>query len=109
MAFAALGCQRVVLSDVAAVLPLLKHNAQVNMSSSALKASGSHLAGQVAAVEVCELDWLQPVQWEGVGGPFDYVLAADCVYEEALVEHLVSVVEAVASPRATGMFWGGAE
>lgn len=58
--------------------------------------------GQLATVDVCELDWLKPEQWTSAGGPFDYVLAADCVYEEGLVEHLVSVVEAVASPRATG-------
>ena len=68
-----------------------------------LPASGSHLAGQVATVNVCELDWLCSDQWADLRAqPFDYVLAADCIYEEGLVAHLLTVVNAVAAPRATG-------
>lgn len=133
-AFAAMGCQQVVLTDVQAVLPLLRHNVNVNMSPSALKglslsrcfgctcplilcttqlhaystqvdtASRSHLAGQVAQVDVCELDWLCPEQWHAMQSKaFDYVLAADCIYEEGLVAHLLTVVNAMAAPRATGI------
>ena len=38
----------------------------------------SPLAGSVGAMSVRELDWSVPAHREGVG-PYDFVLAADCV------------------------------
>lgn len=43
-----------------------------------LAAMGSVLAGNVGTVSVREVDWAVPSHRDGLG-PFDYILAADCV------------------------------
>ena len=39
-------------------------------------------AGVVGKVDVKELDWAQPQQYAAFQPPYDYILAADCVYSE---------------------------
>ncbi|KAK9830946.1 hypothetical protein WJX81_000881 [Elliptochloris bilobata] len=92
---------RVMLTDTAAVLPLLARNYEANLSPAALRSSGSELAGAVGPVEVRELDWFQPEQVAAAGGPYDFILAADCVYNEALVDTLLRVVLALSNKRTT--------
>lgn len=57
---------------------------------------------EVGSVSVAELDWENPAHYEAVGGPFDFVLAADCVYRERLVEDLLRTVLAVTTHKSTG-------
>ena len=51
---------------------------------------------------VQELDWTQPEQFAATDPPFDFVLAADCVYHEELLEHFFAAVMAVVSAKTTG-------
>lgn len=53
-------------------------------------------------MRVQALDWNSPEDVSDAGGPFQYVLAADCVYHEEHVEPLYRVVLALADLRSTG-------
>ena len=65
-------------------------------------AMDSDWSGNVGAVEVRELDWAVPAQAEAAGGPFDFVVAADCVYHEQIVESFLQTVMTVTDHRSTG-------
>ncbi len=56
------------------------------------------------AVRVQALDWNSPLDIQAAGGPFQYVLAADCVYHENHVEPLYRVVVALTDAKSTGLF-----
>lgn len=63
--------------------------------------SESHLAS-CGAVTVAELDWTQPAHYAALcQPPFDYVLAADCIYHETLLRHLYRVLLAITNERST--------
>lgn len=102
MDFSLLGAS-VVLTDVGEdVLSLLRRNVDTNLTPSALKLNDVAWAVSAAgAVSVAELDWSRPEQYSAVRGdaPFDFVLAADCVYSEAAVPHFLAVVLAMTGPR----------
>lgn len=98
IALALLGCD-VLLTDMKEVLPLLRNNYERNISPSALRAMGSPLAGSVGTVAVQELDWAVAAQREALD-TFDYVIAADCVYHEHLLEDLLATVLHVTNPRS---------
>ncbi len=55
------------------------------------------------AVRVQALDWNSASDVQAAGGPFQYVLAADCVYNENHVEPLYSVVLALTNAKSTGL------
>lgn len=59
----------------------------------------------VGHVTVQELDWSIPDQYSAVIPPFDYVLAADCVYHEHIIEDLLRTVLAVTHSKSIGTFW----
>ena len=63
---------------------------------------GQESANMVGHVTVQELDWSIPDQYETVDSPFDYVLAADCVYHEQIVEDFLRTVLAVTHSKSTG-------
>ncbi|KAI8463627.1 MAG: putative methyltransferase-domain-containing protein, partial [Monoraphidium minutum] len=71
-------------------------------------ASGAH-AEASGRVAVAELDWSQPSHFTGGGeggrgviaGPYDYILAADCIYHEHLVRHLYRALLALSDCRST--------
>ena len=65
-------------------------------------AMGSDWAGNIGSVAVAELDWAVPEHARAAGGPFDVVLAADCVYHEEIVEDLLRTVLAITDHRSTG-------
>ena len=54
-------------------------------------------------VRVQALDWNSPSDVQAAGGPFHYVLAADCVYNEMHVEPLYNVVVALTDAKSTGL------
>ena len=62
----------------------------------------SSWSGNVGAVEVRELDWVVPHQAEGAGGPFEFVVAADCIYHEQIVEDFLRTVLTITDHRSTG-------
>lgn len=57
----------------------------------------------VGHVTVQELDWSNPDHYSAVNPPFDYALAADCVYHEQIVEDFLRTVLAVTHSKSTGM------
>ena len=83
----------VVLTDKADVLPHVERNLVANRE-------GLARAGVVATA--LPLDWVasSPSEWESAlaGGPFDLVLAADCVYELPLLDALVGVALRALAP-----------
>ena len=56
----------------------------------------------VGIVTVQELDWYKPDQYEPMQGQVDYIIAADCVYHEIIIEELLKTVLALLAPRGTG-------
>ncbi len=58
-------------------------------------------------MSVAELDWSQPAHFTGggeggkgvVAPPYDYILAADCIYHEHLVRHLYRALLALSNER----------
>lgn len=127
-AFALLGCDTTV-TDTAEVVCLLQRNYENNLSPAALTggsaASGSvfksssyimqalhtvcraglEVSNMVGHVTVQELDWSIPDHYSAVIPPFDYVLAADCVYHEHIIEDLLRTVLAVTHNKSIGRFW----
>jgi protein N-lysine methyltransferase METTL21D len=80
----------VTLTDVADVLPLLRTNVASNFSTSSWS---QHVAlrDQFGSIKVCELDWTHPEQLVNFV-PVDFILAADCVYHETLLQDLLRVI-----------------
>ena len=64
--------------------------------------AGQDMSNMVGHVTVQELDWSIPEQYSAVDPPFDYVLAADCVYHEQIVEDFLRTVLAVTHSKSTG-------
>jgi len=62
------GCEEVVLTDLASVLPYLQKNARF-----------------IPGVRVLEFPWGEPPEQYGLGVPYDLILAADCIYDVAQV------------------------
>ena len=63
---------------------------------------GQDVSATVGHVTVQELDWSIPDHYSAVSPPFDYVLAADCVYHEHIVEDFLCTVLAVTHKKSTG-------
>ncbi|CAN7091371.1 protein N-lysine methyltransferase METTL21A [Brassica rapa] len=106
MAFHLLGLTEIVLTDMVQVMPALKHNLKRNKA-----ALGKYLKTSV----VC---WNNRDQISALNPPFDLVIAADVVYIEESVGHLVTAMESlmkedgavllgyqVRSPEADKLFW----
>ncbi|KAG2496390.1 hypothetical protein HYH03_005617 [Edaphochlamys debaryana] len=106
MAFAMVGAD-VVLTDAAEVLGLLRVNAENNMSPAAIRLARGHQHGTWAdsagGVTVAELDWTKPEQCHAppLSPPYDFVLAADCIYHETLTEHFHRTVMDVTNEKST--------
>lgn len=101
MAFALLGADVVLTDTTEPVLALLRRNAEANMAPAALRlrAGAGGAAADAGAVTVAELDWTCPAHFAPLHPPFDYVIAADCVYSETAVPHFLAAVDALAGPR----------
>ncbi|CAI9089309.1 OLC1v1023866C1 [Oldenlandia corymbosa var. corymbosa] len=101
-----LGLKDVVVTDIAPVMPALKHNLKRNKP--ALK----------KALKTAQLYWANEAQIQALSPPFDIVVAADVVYIEEsvgpLVETMAELVKddgvvllgyQVRSPEAHVLFW----
>ncbi|KFK31660.1 hypothetical protein AALP_AA6G142200 [Arabis alpina] len=106
MAFHLLGLTEIVLTDIAPVMPALKHNLKRNKAAlgKSLKTSIVH--------------WKSMDQISALKPPFDIVIAADVVYIEESVGQLVTAMEVlvaedgvvllgyqIRSPEADKLFW----
>lgn len=92
MAMALLGCD-VAFTDIGDVLLLLRHNVEQNVSPAALKLRDAAWAAQeVGSCRVASLDWADPACYAAFQPPYDFILAADCVYSELAVPHLLATV-----------------
>lgn len=99
MAMALLGCD-VAFTDIGDVLPLLRHNVSQNVSPAALKLKdAAWAAAEVGATLVTSLDWSDPSCYSDFQPPYDFILAADCVYSELAVPHLLATVLHMGGPR----------
>lgn len=78
------GCQEVVLTDLASVLPYLQKNARF-----------------IPGVRVQEFPWGEPPEEYDLSAPYDLVLAADCIYDVAQVAPFLHALSAVAGPKTT--------
>jgi len=88
---AALGA-RVLATDVAAALPALRANARANAAAAAARGG---------AFEAADLDWRAPPPPHVLAaGPFDLVLASDCVYWPELYAPLVATAAALSAAQA---------
>jgi predicted nicotinamide N-methyase len=101
-----LGLTDIVLTDIPAVMPALKHNLKRNKP----------VLNKMLKTAIC--NWNNRGQIESLGPPFDFVIAADVVYIEESVGYLVSAMEKlvsddgvvllgyqVRSPEADKRFW----
>ncbi|KAK5838393.1 uncharacterized protein LOC108461309 [Gossypium arboreum] len=106
MTFHLLGLQDIILTDISPVMPALKHNLKRNKP-----VLGKNMKTSI-------LYWNNKDQIRGVNPPFDVVIAADVVYIEESVGHLVGAMEALVSddgvillgyqlrsPEADKLFW----
>ncbi|KAJ9550132.1 hypothetical protein OSB04_014177 [Centaurea solstitialis] len=101
-----LGLKEVVLTDIAPVMPALKHNLKRNKP----------VLGKM--LKTAQLHWTNSDQIKALKPPFDFVIAADVVYIEESVGPLLAAMEAmvsdtgvvllgyqVRSPEAHLLFW----
>lgn len=101
-----LGLNDIVVTDIAPVMPALKHN---------LKRNKPVLQ---KALKMAQLYWANEAQMKVLGPPFDVVIAADVVYMEESVPPLVETMEKMVaddgavlfgyqlrSPEAHRLFW----
>ncbi|XP_047332288.1 ribosomal lysine N-methyltransferase 5 [Impatiens glandulifera] len=101
-----LGLHDILLTDIAAVMPALKHNLKRNKS----------VLGKT--LKSTQLHWNKPDQIKSMGSPFHLVIATDVVYIEETVGPLISSMETLVadggavllgyqlrSPEAHVLFW----
>ncbi|KAK9868374.1 hypothetical protein WJX84_008776 [Apatococcus fuscideae] len=100
LALAMLSCN-IVLTDTAQILRLLQMNYDANLSPAACSGLDLPCLSELGAVSVQELDWTRPEQYATLAPPYDFVLAADCVYHEELVQNFFDAVLAMVSLKTT--------
>ncbi|KAK1430944.1 hypothetical protein QVD17_14080 [Tagetes erecta] len=101
-----LGLKEIILTDIAPVMPALKHNLKRN----------KNVLGKM--LKTAQLHWNKSDQIEALKPPFDVVIAADVVYIEETVGPLLATMEAmvsdsgmvllgyqIRSPEAHELFW----
>ncbi|KAI3426281.1 hypothetical protein D9Q98_008654 [Chlorella vulgaris] len=90
----------VAFTDIGDVLPLLRRNVEQNISTAALKLKdAAWAAAEVGKARVASLDWSCPACYADFSPPYDFILAADCVYSELAVPHLLATVLHMSGPR----------
>ena len=77
-------------------------SARSSASNTSCDVAGQETLQMAGHVKVQELDWSNPSHYGLVGPPCDYVLAADCVYHEHIVEDFLRTVLAVTHSKSTG-------
>ena len=100
MAMALCGADVVLTDTTEPVLTLLRRNVDANCTPIALRLKDAAWAAEVAGtITVAELDWANEEHYARLNPPFDYVIAADCVYSETAVPHFLKAVLAMSGPR----------
>ena len=66
--------------------------------------TGSQFESVVGKVHVVELDWKQREQCATLKPPFDYVIAADCVYHEHHLKDLRDTILELVDTKSKGAF-----
>ncbi|KAK2076870.1 hypothetical protein QBZ16_005098 [Prototheca wickerhamii] len=87
----------VTFTDLESVLPLLRQNVDANLNAAVVRLKGHPLA--VGPTKVLLLDWADQESYAAVGGPFDFVVAADCVYAELAVPRFLATVVAMSTAK----------
>lgn len=96
---------RVVLTDITdPVLDLLRQNVANNVSPASLRLNQSaSLCQSVGSISVHELDWSKASEHiskiHDIEVPVDYILAADCVYNEASVSVFLECIQQLSKDR----------
>jgi len=87
---------KTLLTDQPDFVPLIKHNLELNSRKEFNKnCPGSATATNLSWGDTSEIAFVKEL------GPFDYILAADCVYYEESVEALVCTLEQCSSPQTS--------
>lgn len=84
----------VTFTDIQSVLPLLKKNVEDNILKSTTCQSNI-----VGSVDIKELDWSNEATYTQFKPPYDYIIAADCVYGEAAVKPFLRTVLQMANKK----------
>jgi len=99
MCLALMGANVVMTDITSKVLDLLTQNVEFNLSPASLRLnSGITDCGQA---DVQELDWAKPDHIARFNPPVDFIVAADCVYNEASVSTFLQTVLALWGPRTS--------
>lgn len=64
--------------------------------------AGTAYEGSVGLIRVKELDWTNKAHCSALDPPFDFVLAADCVYHENHLHDLLATILALTNAKSTG-------
>lgn len=87
-----------LLTDISPVMPALRRNFKKNVGSTSLGSAGKANV-KAGKVKVATLYWGNDKQIEALKPPFDYVIAADVVYLENIVQPLLETMSALAGPK----------
>lgn len=82
------GCN-MVLTDIQAVLPILKKNLKRNQQNIN---NGLKTGRSIGKIKTAQLSWGNKKHVESVKPPFDFVLATDVVYLEEIVQPLIDTM-----------------
>jgi predicted nicotinamide N-methyase len=100
MCLALMGANVVMTDITSKVLDLLTQNVEHNLSPASLRMnSGISDCGQT---DIQELDWAKPDQIARFNPPVDFIVAADCVYNEASVSIFLQTILALWGDRTVG-------
>lgn len=97
MSLALMGANVVMTDITSTVLDLLRQNVEYNVSPASLRLNSG--LGECGLTEVQELDWGNPDHIARFSPPVDFILAADCVYNEDSVGIFLGTMRALWGPR----------
>ena len=73
-----------------------------NIAEQLIENAGTRFEGNVGRISVQPLDWSAEEKLATVDPPYDYVLAADCVYHEHHVDDLLDTILRLTDAKSTG-------
>lgn len=72
------------------------------MLFSLLKGLGTRFEKVIGSVKVVELDWSSDNKLDAVVPPYDFVIAADCIYHESHIPDFLDTILKLTNPKSTG-------
>lgn len=100
MCLALMGANVVMTDITSKVLDLLTQNVEYNLSPASLRLNSG--ISECGETDVQELDWANPDHIARFNPPIDFIVAADCVYNEASVAIFLDTILALWGPRTVG-------